>query len=311
MQPSSNVFVVPPRKTLRAGQRDVVEAAVAAFKNGKRIFCAQLPTGYGKTLTAAAVFAEARSAGLVDYLLYLVPTKIQLIQFCDGGEEDFLDVGLAGVVPVDVGYEDAVLASKKFRAGQAIVFAATIQSVIAGGAVSMIVRDMMARGRFMASPDEYHHYGLEKSWGRVIMELGAKCILAQSATPERKDQDSAFGEPEVRVSYRDALEEKAVKELRLHAYEYRVDAVTVNDEVLSFTTSDVQREVGSSDPAAIDKFVVDRKRPVVAKVHLAARFDSDRASLDVPSRATATDDRGGDGMSARQDGLRADSRHVR
>jgi len=245
---------VPPRKALRAGQRQVVEAARAKKKG---LLTVQLPTGYGKTLAAAAVFAVLRALGVVDRLLYLVPTTAQLRQFCDDGESDFHDIGLAGVHPFEIGYSPA-LALKKHRSEEAIVFAATIQSVVSGPA-ALALKEMMLAGRWMVVVDEYHHYGLEKAWGRAVLGLKAEFTLAMSATPDRKGQDGAFGKPEVRVSYRQAVHEEAAKRLSLHAYEYRVDAITVDNEPITFTTSEISDVVGSSDPHAIDKYMVERK----------------------------------------------------
>ena len=88
MQPASNVSFVSSRKTLREGQQLVVDAVMAALDTNCTVLPVQLPTGYGKTLTAAAVFAAALKAGRIDRLLYLVPTSIQLAQFCSGGHED-------------------------------------------------------------------------------------------------------------------------------------------------------------------------------------------------------------------------------
>lgn len=261
MESRSAVRAVPPRKTLRDGQRAAVEAALEAFSKGERVFCAQLPTGYGKTLTAAAAFKQLRDAGLVDFVLYLVPTKAQLIQFCDGGRDDFADAGLCGegVIPIDLGYSSSpAFAWKKLQSGS-VVFAATIQAISGRGAASVIVRELLAKGRWLVVVDEYHHYALDKAWGVAVRELGAAYALAMSATPNRKDQNSAFGEPHVKVRYREAVREQAVKELSLHAYEYQVDAITVNGQAVSFTTSEVAKEAGSTDPQAIDKFVVDRK----------------------------------------------------
>lgn len=254
MQHASSVRSVPPRKALRDGQRRVVEEVLA---RGTGTLPVQLPTGYGKTLTAAASFRALWERGDVNRLLYLVSTVVQVRQFCEDGNHDFLDAGMHGVTPFDIGYSPAS-ALKNHRQNKKIVFAATIQAV-ASGAVGIALREMMETGVWMVVVDEYHHYGVDNSWGKEALKLGARFVLAMSATPERKNQDSAFGVPQIRVKYREALKQKAAKMLRLHSYEYKVDAITVNGEVVSFTTSDVVREAGGSDPDAIDKFIIDRK----------------------------------------------------
>lgn len=254
MQSASALRSVPPRKTPREGQSDVKQEALAR-KTG--VLAIQLPTGYGKTFTAADVFRALWVTGEVNRLLYIVPTRAQLDQFCKDGESEFLDAGLAGVIPLDVGYSPQ-LAVKQHRTNGRVVFAATIQAVVSG-AVGLAVKEMLHSGTWMFVVDEYHHYGIERAWGRAILDLSPKFLLAMSATPERKNQDSAFGPPALRVTYRKAVADKAVKKLRLHAYEYRIDAITVNNEVRSFTTTDVVAAAGSDDPNAIDKFIVDQK----------------------------------------------------
>jgi superfamily II DNA or RNA helicase len=254
MEPSSNVHSVPRRKTLREGQERVVRAAVD--RNGG-LLTAQLPTGYGKTLAAAATYTALRESGAVNRLLYIVPTRAQLNQFTADGAGDFADAGLAGVSPFNIGYSEA-LALKKHRQNRAEVFACTIQAVSNGG-VGTAVREMMTTGRWMVVVDEYHHYGIERAWGRAVLELNSTFTLAMSATPWREGDDSAFGQPEIRVKYRPAAEkEDAVKQLELHAYEYRVDAVAVNGEVISFTTGEITSEAGG-DGDAVDKYIAERK----------------------------------------------------
>ena len=61
------------------------------------------------------------------------------------------------------------------------------------------------------------------------------------------------------MRYRESVGEGAAKSLESHSYEYRVDAITVNGEPVSFTTTEVVDAAGSSEPNAIDKFIVDKK----------------------------------------------------
>lgn len=255
MESSSSVRSVPPRKTLREGQLQVVKKALSK-KSG--LLSVQLPTGYGKTLTAASVFVKLREAGVVNRLLYLVPTTAQLRQFTDDGRSDFEDAGLAGISPFDIGYSPGQ-ALARHRKNHTIVYVATIQAVIAGH-VGIAIKEMIQTGQWMIVIDEYHHYGVDKAWARAVLDLNAAFTLAMSATPIRKGQDGAFGKPSIITKYVDAAtKENAVKRLQLHSYEYRVDAITVNGEPISFTTSELIQEVGSTDPVANDKFVIGRK----------------------------------------------------
>jgi hypothetical protein len=80
-----------------------------------------------------------------------------------------------------------------------------------------------------------------------------------SATPERADGDSAFGAPHVKVSYRDAEREGAVKRLECHAYHYRIDMLEPDGTIRSFTTDELIQEAGSDSPEVIERWSIERK----------------------------------------------------
>lgn len=246
--------VVSPRKNLRDGQAEVLKAALAKTDG---VLSVQLPTGYGKTIAAAAVFAAKYGRGEVNRLLYVVPTTSQLNQFCTDGAGDFLDVGIAGARIQDVG-TFPTQSVKEHRSNRTIVFAVTIQALATSPATASAVRELMTSGRWMVVIDEYHHYGEEKAWARAALSLPAVFVLAMSATPRRRENDGAIADPTVCVSYLSAFREKAVKELHLHAYDYKVDAITVNGEMLSFTTGTLAEAAGPGD-GAVDRFMAERK----------------------------------------------------
>lgn len=237
----------------RPGQWKVIETAV---ESGRSRLCAQLPTGYGKTFTAAAVYSALQKKGIVDRLLYLVPTTGQLNQFVQDGKGDLDAACVEGSLYVcDVAFVGAAQAIKQHRTGSHQVFACTIQGLSAAG-VGSTVKRLMETGRWMICVDEYHHYGLGKTWGRVVLDLERlpQChyLLALSATPYRPDDDSAFGKPDVVVTYKRAVIDKAVKPLKCHAYTYRIDAID-NGDVVSYTTQDIVDRAGSNNPEALER----------------------------------------------------------
>jgi hypothetical protein len=73
-----------------------------------------------------------------------------------------------------------------------------------------------------------------------------------SATPYRPGDDSAFGKPDVTVTYRRAVKENAVKPLMCHGYTYRVDAID-NGDVVSYTTQELTDKAGDSSPEALER----------------------------------------------------------
>lgn len=272
------------KKSLRKGQQRVVDEALL---HGVTTLNAQLPTGYGKTYTACCVYKELQQRGSANRLLYIVPSVAQLEQFVNDGASDLIDAGVVGSVKiVDVSYV-GVVAIKHHRQDKAQVFATTIQSLASGNAWDIIAA-LMETGRWMVVVDEYHHYGVDKHWGRQVSRLNYAFRLAMSATPYRPDDDSAFGKPDVVVSYRDAVLENAVKRLLLHSYVYQVDVVNPDGTISSYTTGQIADEAGSDNPEAIEKMMMQRKMRWSPKYvsplvdHPIARMQRDRLITGLP-----------------------------
>lgn len=237
---------MPLRKKLRNGQMEVIKAA-----EGKRELNVQLPTGYGKTFTACALYAVLQRHGLANRILYITPTIAQHEQFVSGGHDDLNDAAVEGPHKVkDVAYFKAAPLKEHIK-DTCQVFAINIQAMITRDGMDR-VNALMEKGKWLIVADEYHHYGIEKKWGMSVCRLDHAFRLAMSATPARPDDDSAFGNPDVVVTYRQAKDEEAVKPLVGHSYTYRVDAITIDPEtgepgVVSYTTSELKSELGEGD----------------------------------------------------------------
>jgi superfamily II DNA or RNA helicase len=240
------------RQKPRAGQ----ESVFAALATHPQKLNVKLPTGYGKTYTCCGVYSILKDRGRVNRLLILFPTDSQLEQFVKDGPSDLRKVSVEGPAQiVDIRYHGD--ASRKLhRMNKAQVFVTTIQSLIQPR-VGTIVDDLLSTSLWMICVDEYHHYGLEKSWGQTVLGLPRQYLLAMSATPSRPKDDSAFGTPDVSVSYQAAYEEGAVKKLVGHAYHYGMDLETPNG-VRHLTTQELIAEVGDSTPDKIEKFCIQR-----------------------------------------------------
>ena len=254
MEPTSTVQGVSFKKIPRNGQAQVLK-----YLEGKKQLNVQLPTGYGKTFTACAAYSVLKNKGAVNRLLFIVPTKAQLDQFVLGGHEDLKDASVTGSLSVtDVSFFKAN-ALKKHREDKSQVYATTIQALISSGGMDRI-NALLTTGRWMIVIDEYHHYGVDKTWGNSIDALNYEFRLAMSATPHRPGDDSAFGKPDVVVEYRQAVDEKAVKPLTSHSYVYRVDAINPEGEVVSYTTSELSSEWGvdANDPNKLEKMRIER-----------------------------------------------------
>jgi len=241
-------------EVLRSGQKDVCEAI-----SRKPVVNAQLPTGYGKTRTAMASYKQLRDRGIVNRCLFVVPTTAQLRQFVQDGLEDYRAVGgEVGHAVVDVAYFEhrALLASQR---NQAEFYCCTIQALCANGATWQLVEALTSEHQWLLVVDEYHHYGIDKAWGARIAELRFAARLAMSATPYRGGNDSAFGTPDVVVTYRRAAEDEgAVKPMSCHSYVYKIDFVSEESgEVYSLSTDEVA-SLGES-PDDIDLELIKRR----------------------------------------------------
>jgi superfamily II DNA or RNA helicase len=275
MEHASRSPRLSPEEKLRLGQKQTLQH----FSENWRTI-AQLPTGYGKTLTGAACYKAARHAAKANHLLWIVPRAAQAEQARVSLFEDltgFLRVNDLRAEPgefqvIDVG-QRPTRAYSAVRNGSCEVFVATIQSLLTPERFETVM-DMMSTGRWMLVADEYHHFGdAEKSvWAQTIRQLDARaaCTLALSATPHRSDGSSLFGKPEVVVSYEEAVREGAVKSLCLGAHEYLVDVVRTSEcgkpEVLTFTTAELLDELGiADDPNRLDKVMAKKRMKFSSK----------------------------------------------
>lgn len=238
----------------RQGQLDAIESLV---DQGNRLNV-KLPTGYGKTFTALSIYSVLQSLGEVNRLLVIFPTDPQLLQFEEAAAKSMDKCSIDGSRSVcDVRFFGAE-AIAKHQKNQCQVFAITVQSLIGSRGMDN-VSALLGKGRWMIVVDEYHHYGIDLPFGKAVNSLSHEFLLCMSATPHRPDGDSAFGEPDVKVTYRDAVDEKSVKPLRGHSYNYKVDAITADNEVISFTTDEIVADAGKNSPEAIEKMIYDRK----------------------------------------------------
>lgn len=254
MEFATSMQDLPFKKKLRSGQARVI-AALSHYANQLNI---KLPTGYGKTYTACCVYAWLKRHGRATRLLYVVANTAQLNQFCNDAGRDLADAGIDGPhVIFDISHKGARLCLKAHREGACQVFVVMIQALREKRGFEL-ASALMETGQWMLCIDEYHHYGIDKSWGRAALALNRAFLLCMSATPTRPGDDSAFGVPHISVTYREAEEEKAVKPLRGHAYNYRVD-LEVDGDVFSCETQDLADMAGGDSPEKIDRFLVERK----------------------------------------------------
>jgi superfamily II DNA or RNA helicase len=236
---------------LRPKQREIIEA----FDTRNEVI-AKLPTGYGKTLAAAGAYATLRHRGACNRMLYIVARSVQGRQAAESVPDELALFKVASqAIEVSRTPMQALL---KHRHGSIEVFVTTVQALQPSAQGGLTVCDLMQTGRWFVVIEEHHHYGNEGAWTDRIKALPHCALLAMSATPKRLDETDHFGEPQIVETYRAAAKAGYVKQLRLHAYEYIVDAITEDEREIAFTTEQIVRDAGS-DPEAIDRHMVARK----------------------------------------------------
>lgn len=258
MEPASALPEMPPfEDTLRTGQADIVRRFLS-----EQSCIARLPTGYGKTRAAAAAYLTLRLRNLVNRCLYVVPRGAQATQAAEDLPRDLLKLGGLHSAAFIVG-ASPIPALKAHRAGQSEIFISTVQALGDSPRTIDAIAELMQTGRWMLVIDEYHHYadddaGKTTSWTARIKRLSHQAFLAMSATPTRLDGGSPFGSPDVDITYRQAWKEETVKELQLHVYDYRIDAIIGGGDVIQFTTKELFEAAGSEEPADIEKMLTSR-----------------------------------------------------
>ena len=263
---ASTVFGMPFGKNPRLGQKDVFDKVIS--ETNLRNLNVQLPTGYGKSFVNAGVYSILKKQGRVNRLLIIVPTTAQKDQFICDGPSDFKDacVGLTikngkevqeDLSVIDIGYFGMKECIGRHRRNQQQIFITTPQAMIRN--CGDIVKELMQTGSWMITVDEYHHYGLEKSWGESIKNLPYTFLLAMSATPYRTGNDSAFGVPNLKVSYRDATQQNAVKKLVSHSYVYRLDLLDNENNIQQMSTCELAQAAKSDNPESVERFIIERQ----------------------------------------------------
>jgi superfamily II DNA or RNA helicase len=257
MQSATTVRGVSFGQDLRSGHYQVFEHD--ALLTGSRLNV-QLPTGYGKTFAACGAYSIRQHASLSTRLLYVVPRDSQLNQFVEDGPYNLGLAGLEGPCTVDdIRFYPLSKLLRDHRDNKCQVFAITVQSLCERRGYDAC-RELMQIGQWMIVIDEHQHYGLDKSWGRVIRTLPPySFLLAMSATPYRPTEDSAFGKPDISLSYREGCEEGCLKPLHGHAYHYRIDAIDESGDVKSYTTEELTEAAGGTGEDRIERFRVERK----------------------------------------------------
>lgn len=260
MEPQSDVSDVQPKAwgeyilfdgTPRKGQRLLWEAV--ATQRGP--YLGLLPTGYGKTLAACGAYIIAKQQGRVDRLLVLVPTDQQREQWAKSAKANLAKCGYKlalGTYSISKEPRDIRYAMD----GRVEVFVATYQQAYTD---PLFWSRLMETGRWFVVFDECHHLHTDGKWGKETHAFDTAERLYLTATPMRHDGRALLGVPTrtaadgsvellptVDISYSKAVDEQAVRPVRVHIHHYFVDVQMPDGRVERITTERL-REEGVAD----------------------------------------------------------------
>lgn len=244
MESASDMQGVPSGKNTRRwkprkGQQDFIEWVKR--EPDRRFYTGRFPTGYGKTEIIVGAYAALRDQGRANRLLVVVPTTVQEEQYAHDLERKARGMGivLSGVVSA----EGTVRTIRYHRRNEAEVFITTVQRlrVAANGGINWAA-ELINTGMWIGAADEYHHYGDKNTWGKTLNALPFKQWLAVSATPARKIGETVFGEPHMVVTYEEAFQEHAVKDVRVCLRDYTFTIENAQQQMNTYRTSDLVDE---------------------------------------------------------------------
>jgi len=287
MESSGNPSTVQPWETYfgetgfkpHAGQRQAFDDAARRDVSDRLL---KLPTGYGKTRTAAGVYVIRRGRGIVDRCLWLVATdaqRNQLIPQADRG------TGVRGAAISEnlsnwfkVPCKETCRADGNYRTfrmnqeGLGEIFIATYQQALLD---RTILPEMLRFGRWLIVADEAHHLKLEGQWALRVEELADLAVetLYMTATPLRADELPLHGVPKRPVSdhqdtydaypdidWRQAMDEQVIRQPRAHAQEWELTVEDLNGSPVTITTTDLLEEIRADQiEAGLDKYMAKRR----------------------------------------------------
>src|SRR5262245_10370973 len=230
MQPETWQRYIGDDFSPRKGQRNLFRIAATRTLNrdSVNILKAVLPTGYGKTFAGLGTYIIYREQEAVNRLLVLVPNDLLRKQWSENAEKNAIKLGatITGALQL----EDLPAAFRYHGTTGAEIFVATYQQVLYDS--RSWVNELLQSGHWMVILDEFHHLAEDKAWGqcanRFINAHLCRVALMLSATPIRTDKRFTVGggftkvnkefwfEPDVCVTLKEALDEKAIRAIKGH-----------------------------------------------------------------------------------------------
>lgn len=231
---------------LRKGQAALAEYLKYEKPTGLTV---QWPTAYGKTIGFALAWKHYSESGIANRMLLVVNGDNQRQQAVN----DFaIDCGLVGADATGGVWvvDNAGFALAQCRKGKPLIYVVTVQKVEAAfraGANEVLAMLNQPGTKWLVGFDEYHHFAKGRPWGIAGEEIKTKASawIAMSATPHRRENETIFGGPQLVTTYQSATEERAIKELACHSYEYEI-TVKDGESVKQYKTSELLEQCDKS-----------------------------------------------------------------
>jgi len=249
----------------RKGQAATIQMIL---NGGRGTYLANLPGGYGKTLTALGAYYQLREKREVNRFLYIAPTSAKLFEFKHDIKKQAEKIGMnfissSGDNAVTV--NDA-FAIQEHRYNTHEFFMVTPHFGI--NKRGSILTTLLSSGDWFVCVDESHHYTDQNKFGELVEGLNARYFLGLSATPDNHTQLAIFSklsESHVyRVSIPDAIIEGAIRPIEYECGEYFVD-VDIEGSIVRLTTSELQDEMEANNAKDLNAFEVKRQLRYLAK----------------------------------------------
>lgn len=262
-----------PRLTIndpRVGQRQLWEIAAQEDVADRLVV---LPTGYGKTMSGLGYYVVRRGRGLVNRCLWIVSSDEQRKQLSpvptkDGRRDTTASDRVQtwfGVPCLETVRADGMHSTLRMHfEGHAEIFATTYQTLIHNVAYFRELMDGAGgRWQWLVIADEAHHLSDDGAWAAKLEELSRVESLYLSATPVRTDRRPLRNVPStteqydacVEVSWRDAIEEGAIRQPTAHAEEWSLQFEDRRGELVTITTDEL-RDAGVTTEADFDEYQV-------------------------------------------------------
>jgi hypothetical protein len=244
--------------TPRPGQSRLIEWMLDHVETAIRL-CVRWPGGYGKTVGIALCYMILRQFGRVNRMLVVVANDQQRAQFRRDFPATCRRIGLAIRGDCVWEFDKTARAVRTSMLNRCEVFVVTIQMVSATNRKSTdTLLDLLGDGNnWMLAADEYHHYAQEKDWGTSLQRVcdNVRFSLAMSATPTRDGTATIFGEPDLVVTYREGVDQGAVKKLWLRRYHYTVKATTGDGTEVEYTTDELRQQLDNESLSEFEERV--------------------------------------------------------